>query len=687
EDTRRVIQPWAVRHFQLDQAYRILTTQFGVQTLEAFGCEEQPLGIAAAGALVAYVHATQHNAMTHIQGLRFYQTSNFMVLDDSVRHHLELLASHISASRAGSLLAVIDATVTAMGGRLLRQWLSQPLCTLQPLQARQEAVAEFVEQVTRRVRLRQSLETMIDFERLLGRLAISAVTPRELMALCQAIRRLPIVEHALRECQSPYMTALAAQWDSLEDVALLIANVLVDEPPTSVRDGQVIRPGYNTELDALREQASSGTVWLNHFEAEERQRTGIPSLRIGFNKVFGYYIEIRKMYSSHVPPDYLRKQTLANAERFITPALKDREVHMLRAAEAALQLERQLYEVLHQQLAQQARRLQQVAAILSQLDVCSSLAEIAASRQYCRPIVDNSDTIAITEGRHPVLEVLYQQERFVPNDTLMDREHSQILLVTGPNMAGKSTYMRQIALIVILAQMGSFVPARSAHIGLVDRIFTRVGAQDMLGKGQSTFMVEMTETAHILHNITPQSLVLLDEIGRGTSTYDGMSIAWAVVEHLHDYKDIRPRTLFATHYHELTALDATLHRVRNFSAAVQERGDDIVFLRRILPGSADRSYGIHVARLAGVPGHVLSRAQQLLAYLESSQGAGALPAGRALAAAGTHTASTFGKQLSLFEPLINQFVQELRTLDLTSLAPGEAVDKLAELQQRAQRLP
>lgn len=685
EESTAVLQPWAVQYFQLEHAYRTLTAQFGVRTLDAFGCEERPLAIAAAGALVAYVHATQHNAMAHIQGLRCYSTSDFLVLDEATRRHLELVSSHTSQGRSGSLLDVLDTTLTPMGGRLLRQWLSQPLCTLTPLLARQEAVAEFVEHSAKRTRLRQALDTMIDFERTLSRLALGTVTPRDLMALCHAVRRLPAVEVELRSCVSPYLVALAAQWDSLEDLATLIAEVLVDEPPVHWRDGQVIRPGYNAELDALREQASSGTAWLNYFEAEERQRTGIPSLRVGFNKVFGYYIEIRKMHLGHVPNDYIRKQTLVNAERFITPLLKDREVHMLRAAEEALQLERQLYEGLQQQLMPQSQRLQQLAQTLGQLDVCATLADVAVARQYCRPSLDNGDRITIMDGRHPGLEALKHAERFVPNDTLLDRDQHQILLITGPNMAGKSTYMRQIALIVILAQLGSFVPARTAHIGLVDRVFTRIGAQDMLGKGQSTFMVEMTETANILHNVTERSLVLLDEIGRGTSTYDGMSIAWAIVEHLHNYNNLHPRTLFATHYHELTTLASALARVHNYSAAVQERGEDICFLRRILPGSADRSYGIHVARLAGLPRRVILRAEQLLAELES--GSEQSLRGRSPHAPSRSVQEAVGGQLSLFEPLTTQLVQELRAVKIDTLSPDNALHMLAALQQKANRLP
>ena len=679
------VQPWAAHHFHPERAYRTLIRQFAVRTLDGFGCEGQPLAIAAAGALVAYVHETQHNTMAHLNGLRLYSTSDFMVLDETTRRHLELTTSPLSQGRAGSLLAVIDCTVTAMGGRLLRQWLSQPLCRLQPLQERQEAVAELVEHSSRRARLRQALDTLIDFERTLSRLALGTVTPRELIALRRSLSRLPAIANELRACSSHVLTTLAAQWDSLDDLDTLIAQAIVDDPPATLRDGHVIRPGYHPELDALREHGASGTAWLNHFEAQERQRTGIASMRIGFNKVFGYYIEIRKAHLSQVPAEYLRKQTLAHAERFITPALKDREVHMLRAAEEARALERQLYETLHQQLAQHAQRFQRMAQILSELDVLAALAEVAVIRQYSRPILDDSNVLAITEGRHPVLEAMAQEERFVPNDTLLDRERRQILLLTGPNMAGKSTYMRQVALIVILAQLGSFVPARAAHIGLVDRVFTRVGAQDMLGKGQSTFMVEMTETANILHNVSTRSLVLLDEIGRGTSTYDGISIAWAVVEYLHDYGDLRPRTLFATHYHELTALATSLARVQNYSAAVQEHADKVVFLRRILPGSADRSYGIQVARLAGLPALVLQRAQQLLTRFESSASLASVASGKRRAT--QQSPSYAGNQLSLFESPTTQLLQTLRALEIDHLSPNEATAILAELQQRARRLP
>lgn len=680
-------QPWGAHYFRPDRAYCTLTQHFAVRTLEGFGCEGHDLVIAAAGALLAYVHETQQQALTHLSGLRFYNTNDFMVLDEVTRHNLELFQSHWSRGRSGSLIDIIDCTVTAMGGRLLRQWLSQPLCLLQPLQERQEAVAELVEASPLRLRLRQALATVADLERILGRLALGSVTPRELVALRRSIAGLPAIETVLRACHSTVLTTLTTQWDPLTDVATRIAEAIVDDPPASLRDGRVIRPGYHTELDSLRDCDTSGKTWLSQFEAQERQRTGLPSLRVGFNKVFGYYIEVRKTHLAQIPDDYVRKQTLVHAERFITPALKDREVQMLRAEEHALGLEQQLYHEVCQQVAQSANRIQQSAGILSQLDALAALAEVAVTRQYCRPTLDTSDVLAMTEGRHPILEVMYQEERFVPNDIFLDRETSQILLLTGPNMAGKSTYMRQVALIVLLAQIGSFVPAHEAHIGLVDRIFTRIGAQDILAKGQSTFMVEMIETANMLHNVSPRSLVLLDEIGRGTSTYDGMSIAWAVIEYLHAHRGLRPRTLFATHYHELTALAASLERVQNYNAAVKEWGDKIIFLRKIQAGSTDRSYGIQVARLAGLPTSVLERARQLLANFEALSHTPRLSPGNRRFISPTTTASSNHGQLSLFDNCIIQLLHDLRALALDEFSPLEALNMLAELQNRARRLP
>ena len=681
------LQSWDAQHFRVDRAYRRLMQHFAVRSLEGFGCEEQPLAIAAAGALLAYVHETQQNSMVHVQGLNYYNTGDYMVLDKTTRQNLDMLPSPVSPGRNGSLLDVIDTTVTAMGGRLLREWLSQPLCRLEPLQERQEAVADLVEQSNTRVRLRDALKAIADLERLVGRLSLGTVTPRELLALRRSIEGLPGIAKVLQGIDSTLLAGFASQWDPLSDLAVLIKEALVDDPPATLRDGWVIRSDYCQELRTLREESTSGKAWLSQFEAQERKRTGIASLRVGFNKVFGYYIEVRKTHLNQVPDCYVRKQTLVNAERFIIPVLKDREVQMLRAAEEAVSLEHQLYDALVKQLVDNVSRLQQMAQIVSQIDVIAALAHTATVRRYCRPTLDMSDELAITDGRHPVLEVVYQEERFVPNDTLLNRGEQQILLLTGPNMAGKSTYMRQVALNVVLAQVGSYVPARQAHVGLVDRIFTRVGAQDVLSKGQSTFMVEMTETANILHNLTARSLILLDEIGRGTSTYDGMSIAWAVIEYIHNHRDLRPRALFATHYHELTNLAEGLARLHNFNALVQEEGEQIVFLRHVVPGSADRSYGIQVARLAGLPASVVGRASQLLPHLEANSAASGSAEGYAHSQSVVVPAQRSDQQPSLFDNLSAQLLDELRTTALDELSPLEALNKLAEYQRRARRLP
>ncbi len=681
------LQPWESQHFRVDRAYRRLAQHFSVRSLEGFGCEEQPLAIAAAGALLAYVHETQQNNMVHLHGLNYYNTGDFMVFDKTARQNLDLLPSPVSQGRNGSLLEVIDTTVTAMGGRLLREWLSQPLCRLAPLQERQDAVANIVEKPNMRVRLRNALGAIADLERLMGRLSLGTVTPRELVALRRSIEGLPGIKKALQGADSTLLAGFASQWDPLTDLAVLIKDALVENPSAILRDGWVIRSDYCQELGMLREESTSGKHWLSEFEAQERERTGISSLRVGFNKVFGYYIEVRKTHLSQVPGHYVRKQTLVNAERFIIPVLKDREVQMLRAAEEAVSLEHQLYGTLVKQLVDNVARLQQMAQIVSQIDVVAALAHTATIRRYCRPTLDMGDQLAITDGRHPVLEVIYQEERFVPNDTLLNREAQQILLLTGPNMAGKSTYMRQVALHVVLAQIGSYIPAREACIGLVDRIFTRVGAQDMLSKGQSTFMVEMTETANILHSLTARSLILLDEIGRGTSTYDGMSIAWAVIEYLHDHRDLRPRALFATHYHELTNLAEGLSRLHNFNALVQEEGEQIVFLRHIVPGSADRSYGVHVARLAGLPASVVCRANQLLARLESNPASSSSAGDHARPRSAAAPAQQRYRQPSLFDDLSAQLLDELCTIAVDELSPLEALNRLAEYQRRARRLP
>ena len=682
-----IFQPWGSQHFHVSQAYRCLTRHFEVRSLEGFGCDAQPLAIAAAGALLAYVFETQQNKMVHLQGLNYYSTGSYMALDDTTRQNLDLLPTSTSQGRGGSLLEVIDATVTAMGGRQLREWLSQPLCRLEPLQERQDAVADVVGQSGMRTQLREALRKVADLERLMGRLGLGTIGPRELVALRRSIEALPGIEKALQTADSALLAQFRSRWDALSDLGDWIREAVVEDPPASLRDGCVIRSDYCQQLETLRDESTTGKAWLTRFEAEERARTGISSLRVGFNKVFGYYIEVRKTHLDQVPDAYTRKQTLVNAERFIVPVLKDREVRMLRAAEEAISLEHDLYDALVGRLVGNTERLQKMAQVVSQIDVMTALAHTATVRQYCRPTLDVTDELSITDGRHPVLEVQYQDERFVPNDALLNRDDQQILLLTGPNMAGKSTYMRQVALQVVLAQIGSYVPAREARVGLVDRIFTRVGARDVLSKGQSTFMVEMTETAHILHNLTPGSLILLDEIGRGTSTYDGMSIAWAVVEYIHNHRDLRPRALFATHYHELTDLAEGLPRLRNFNVLVQEEGEKIVFLRHIVPGSADRSYGIQVARLAGLPESVVSRANQLLTQLESDSGAsesGGRGTPRRLPETPDRQRS---EQLSLFDDLSVRLLNELRATPLEELSPLEALNRLAEYRDRARRLP
>ena len=682
-----IFQPWDSRHFHVERAYRCLTRHFAVHSLEGFGCDGQPLAIAAAGALLAYVYETQQNEMVHLQGLNYYNTGHYVALDDTTRQNLDLLPASTAQGRGGSLLEVIDTTVTAMGGRLLRDWLSQPLCQLQPLQERQDAVTNVVQHSNMRARLREGLGKIADLERLLGRLSLGTIGPRELVAMRRSIETLPSIESALQGADSTTLARFRSQWDSLTDLGNWIKDAVVDDPPATLRDGWVIRSDHNQQLETLRNESTSGKAWLTQFEAEERERTGISSLRVGFNKVFGYYIEVRKTHLGQVPDDYTRKQTLVNAERFIVPVLKDREVRMLRAAEEAVGLEHELYNALVKQLVDDTDRLRQMAHMVSQIDAICALAHTAAVRQYCRPTLDMTDQLAVADGRHPVLEVEYQEERFVPNDTLLNRDDQQILLLTGPNMAGKSTYMRQVALIVVLAQIGSYVPAREAHIGLVDRIFTRVGARDVLSKGQSTFMVEMTETAHILHNLTARSLILLDEIGRGTSTYDGMSIAWAVVEHIHNHRDLRPRALFATHYHELTDLAEGLPRLHNFNVLVQEEGERIVFLRHIVPGSADRSYGIQVGRLAGLPESVVGRANQLLTHLESDlSGDESGGRGTPRQLVDSHSQQHL-EQPSLFDVLSTQLLDELRMTALEELSPLEALNKLAEYRERARRLP
>jgi len=604
------------RSFHLEAAVQRLKRHLGTLFLDGFGLAGYSLGLQAAGAILAYLEANRSGPPRHLTRVVPYSRDDFLGLDEATIRNLEIFENFRSRSRKNTLLDIIDATITPMGGRLLASWLRFPLRDLTALQARHQAVAFFHEQGLWRQKWRQGLKGVGDLERLTARIVLEQATPRDLISLKQSLAHLPGLRRLLPPSLPPLAAALAADLEDLADIHDRLDAALVPEPPTSLKDGGVIREGYSSELDELLALTRQDKAWIAALEARERQQTGINSLKVRYNKVFGYYIEVSKANLSLVPDYFIRKQTLVNAERFITAELKDYESRLLGAEEARRQLEQNLFQDLRRALGQEAPRLQKVAAALAGLDVLSALAETASRYQYTCPHLSPDRGISISQGRHPVIERLLPPGSFVPNDIFLD-DQATLMIVTGPNMAGKSTILRQVALIVLLAQIGSFVPAAQAHIGLVDRIFTRVGAVDDIGRGQSTFLVEMHETANILHQATPHSLVILDEIGRGTSTFDGLALAWAVAEHLHDFKDQGVMTLFATHYHELTALSRLKPRTRNLQVTVAEECGRIIFLHRLKDGAANRSYGIQVAKLAGVPAPVIARAQEVLENIEA----------------------------------------------------------------------
>ncbi|HEX6971220.1 MAG TPA: DNA mismatch repair protein MutS, partial [Limnochordia bacterium] len=575
--------------FAPDWCAERLCGHFGIPDLSRFGCDPSHSGVWAAAALLDYVAETQKSALSHFTFLARPVLGGHMVLDPTARRNLELVRTLRDGTRRGSLLDVLDRTATAMGSRLLRRWLEAPLLDPAAIAARQDAVGALLADPLWRDELRELLTPLADLERLVARAACGTANARDLVALRASLQRLPAIRSALSRARDGRLAEIAREFDLLEDERERLEAALVDDPPISVREGGLIRPGYSAEVDACRQAHREGRRWIAALEESERERTGIKSLKIGFNKVFGYYIEITRPNLPDVPPEYERRQTLANAERFVTPELKEKEALILGAEERGAALEYALFVELREGVARAAGRIQATARLIAEIDVYHALARVADERGYCRPEVDTSETIEIVGGRHPVVEAVRTAEPFVPNSTRLGPSE-QIIVLTGPNMAGKSTYLRQVALIVLMAQMGSWVPAERAHIGIVDRIFTRIGASDDLATGQSTFMVEMAEVANILHNATDRSLVILDEVGRGTSTFDGLSIAWAVVEYLHDTPARRAKTLFATHYHELTAVQASLPRVRNFCVAVAEQDGRVVFLRRIVPGGSDQSY-------------------------------------------------------------------------------------------------
>ncbi len=631
--------------------------------------------IEAAGALLNYLHETQKTELAHINALTVYSAGHYMELDWQTRRNLELTETLRFQEKRGSLLWVLDKTRTSMGGRLLRSWLEKPLLSPALIKRRLNAVSELAENAMTRGELREELKRVDDMERLIGRIVYGNSNARDLAALSSSISALPRIRQLLAPMKSALLRELAGM-DELAEAKRLIDETICDEPPFSVREGGMIRPGYSPEVDRLRSLADNAKDSVAAIEAAERERTGIKKLKVGYNRVFGYYIELPRSQSEAVPADYMRKQTLVNSERFITEELKDLEAQLLTARDRLTELEYRIFKELTDRISEMAAAIRLTASEVAALDVLCSLAETAVKNNYCMPEVELSGIIDIKDGRHPVVERTQTEALFVPNDTRLDDAGSRVAIITGPNMAGKSTYMRQTALIVLMAQIGSFVPARSARIGLADRIFTRIGASDDLASGQSTFMVEMTEVASILKNATKNSLLILDEIGRGTSTYDGMAIARAVLEYCADPRRLGARTMFATHYHELTELEAVCPGVVNLSTAVKKRGDDVIFLRKIVPGGADRSYGIEVAKLAGVPEQVIRRAKAVLAELEKHAGADYSPAPPAFGYGSENNA-----QLSLEALASMEALEKLKKLDLNTLTPIECMNFLYELKK------
>ena len=668
------LDPWP---FERETARRALLEQFRAGGLEGFGLEAHDLAVRAAGALVHYLRDTQKADLAHVRTIAYRQAADALLIDPETLRHLEIVES-AGGGRGASLLETVDRTVTPMGGRLLRSWLLRPLVALEPIRDRLDAVEELAFRTTERGRFREAAKAVHDLERLVARAALGVAGPRDLVALKSSLSAIPRARLVLEPLQAPLVRSLLAQLDDLGELRQTIERTLIDEPPVQARDGGAIRDGLDAALDELRTISRSGKQVIAELEEGERGRTGIASLKVRFNRVFGYYIEISKANLHLVPPDYIRKQTIAGGERFITPALKEYEEKVLGADERILEREVELFESLRAEVGAHAPRIQDTARAFAALDVLASLADTAALCNYTKPHVHEGDELLVGDGRHPVVE-RFARETFVPNDITLNATTHQLIVLTGPNMGGKSTYLRQTALICLLAQAGSFVPAASAKVPLVDRIFARVGASDNIARGQSTFMVEMQETAGILHLATSRSLVVLDEIGRGTATFDGLSIAWAVAEHLATNSRARPKTLFATHYHELTDLADALPGIVNYHVSAREWNDDIVFLRKIVPGRSDRSYGIHVARLAGMPQPVVDRAREILAALEQDE---LTRGGRPSV---TRTAGEPQQQLGLFQLQAgDRFAERLRSLDIDRLTPLEALTLLAELKREAE---
>lgn len=681
-----VISPLDPSYFDKDSCQRALCRHFKVSTLEGLGFKEYAIGTIAAGSIMQYLEETQKCSLAHISHLLPYHTGKYMLLDRNTRRNLELVETLREKQKRGSLLWVLDKTKTAMGARKLRSSLEQPLIDKETILQRYDAIDELNQDVITREELREYLNPVYDLERLLSKISYKTVNPRDMIALESSLSMLPHIRLLCSNFKSDLFQDFTQNLDPLEDVYQLIHSAIVEEPPISVREGGIFKNGFNEEIDHLRNAKTEGKNWLADLETTEKEQTGIKNLRIKYNKVFGYYLEVTKSFVNQVPDTWIRKQTLTNAERYTTPELKEMEDTILGAEDRLYNLEYAVFCQLREEIFQQMDRIQQTASVIASIDMIASLAYVAEHNHYVRPKLNNKGILRIKDGRHPVIEQMIAHDMFIPNDTFLDEDSHRLVIITGPNMAGKSTYMRQTALIVLMAQLGSFVPASQADISLVDRIFTRVGASDDLASGQSTFMVEMTEVANILHNATKNSLIILDEIGRGTSTFDGLSIAWSVVEHIVDKKLIGAKTLFATHYHELTELEGKLEGVQNYCIAVKEDGEDIVFLRKIVKGGADKSYGIQVAKLAGVPEQVLIRAREIADQLENKDALSldGVVNQMAVSSPGEKTMN----QLSIFDTMGNDqtddILFELRDIDLSRVTPIDAMNLVYKWQKSLQ---
>ena len=674
----------------MDEAVSVqkIKEHFKVASLDGLGLTDFPSGTLAVGALLLYLYETQKNTLDNLTKITPYRSGGYMIIDSATNRNLELIETLREKQKKGSLLWVLDKTKTAMGARLMRNWIEQPLIEKKKITARQDAVEELYNDMITREEIREYLNAVYDLERLVTRISYRTANPRDLIAFKTSLGMIPPVKQLLSQAKSAELKEIDERMDCLEDIYDLIEKSIQDEPPIMIREGGMIKEGYNEDVDKFRLSRTEGKTWLAELEAREKEKTGIKNLRVRYNKVFGYYLEVTNSYKELVPEDWTRKQTLANAERYITPELKELEDMILGAEDKLAALEYDLYCEVRDSIGEQVVRIQETAKAIAHLDVLASLACVAQSNDYVRPSINTKGVIDIQGGRHPVVEKMNNNQMFIDNDTYLDNKNHRISSITGPNMAGKSTYMRQSALIVLMAQIGSFVPAKSANIGIVDRIFTRVGASDDLASGQSTFMVEMTEVANILRNATSRSLLILDEIGRGTSTFDGLSIAWAVVEHISNPKLLGAKTLFATHYHELTELEGKLDSVNNYCIAVREQGDDIIFLRKIIRGGADKSYGIQVARLAGVPDSVIDRAKEIASWLEETDVTDKAKNLQVRTSAKkkevVREAVPAEKQMSLFDiyPADHPVLKELAGLDVSNMTPIQALNTLYELQKR-----